>query len=287
VHVADMLVEVGTRACTSPTSWRSPACDDRWLASVDTSGALAVEIVGMWTVNAEKLRAARRARGLTLEKLYDLSGVGRRTLQRWEARDTAGQPDLVQFVAAALKIEVSDLVVPSTDQTPRGKRPTAAEPPAVPVSVVPERERLHELARIEATEPAPRRRKDRVPWLTARDLHAMYSAFALRDGETFAFSGTLSREGAASAEEAKVVGAKPGTVACFVIERPVGQHQLAITVLTKSAASTRKLEAHVDGEALTLLVRVLVAEELRLVFTSMITRQKRAWTFVVETIEAG
>lgn len=70
---------------------------------------------------AERLRAARLARGLTQDQLADASGVGVATIRRIENRTTEPKIDTTARLAAALGVDLKTLAFGDDDASEAGR----------------------------------------------------------------------------------------------------------------------------------------------------------------------
>jgi len=61
-------------------------------------------------VNVERLRTLRRLRAMSQEELAEESGVGRATISRIERGETGAHGKTLRKLAAALGVDVSELV---------------------------------------------------------------------------------------------------------------------------------------------------------------------------------
>jgi transcriptional regulator with XRE-family HTH domain len=235
----------------------------------------------MWTVSAQKLRAARQAKRWTVEALAARAGVSDRTIRKLEAADSRVRPDTLDCLAKALGVDAMHLL--TTDDT---KARTALAGPRLAPSPRGARTRLEALRERErANAPAPR--KHGAPaLLTADDLERLYTAFLVHEGAQFSLRGRVEQRTAATRAETAALGAVWGTAARFRFEHILASGDpVVLTPYTRTKETTLALLDAVDGREVSARVIVVVAAEGAEPFTSYLSGTPRGWGLVVDAVE--
>lgn len=211
-------------------------------------------------IKGRVLRAARRAKRLTVDETATKAGVSPRTIHTHEGRDVSSiEVANAEALATVVGLDVAALLV--ADDAPTAGAPAASAPvagaPAAgeipPPRVQRAPSRLDALA---AREPASDGRT-----IDARKLKQLLTAFATFENERFLVEGRVDEHRAITKAEARLLGTKAGLGGRFHVMRPVvDAEELGITVHTTRGDDTRALMA-ARGKSAKLEVRVVVAAE--------------------------
>jgi transcriptional regulator with XRE-family HTH domain len=232
-----------------------------------------------WLLLGEKLRAVRKANGLTLKKLADDAGYGERTVRRYESGNTPVELDVVDTLAQTLDVSRETIA----------RAPVAVRDPRLPSPT-----RLRQLVSWELAAPArPPVKVDgkSIVRLGAKALHDVNTAWRVHEDVVFAVVGEVRDQRDLDAPEAKLLGCARGVGASFHVFVPIVEGEaLGVTVHARDARSTRRMQALL-GKNATLAARVIVAPDdlpAGAGFSFFIAddrAERHAWTLVLESIE--
>jgi transcriptional regulator with XRE-family HTH domain len=246
----------------------------------------------VWAVKAKALREHRKSKLLTVEALAELSGVGARTIHKYESGKGGARLAHLEFLAKALEVPLRAIARADEDETKdtRAERAEPAAAPAPPKTARLPRTSLETLVDAEraanAKAPPLTTKNGKVPALTAKKLQDVYTAYALHAGTRMYVRGVIDSQRGVDAEEAKHLGGKPGECARFHVLAPLaGGSTLGVTVHARAKHAIALQERAGDGTEATLVVRVhVVAGGADAVFTAFIMTAKKPWALLVEEI---
>lgn len=231
-------------------------------------------------------------RMMTLAELAQRSGVADRTIADLERGVSGGRPETIRCLAKALGVPPEELLV----QEAREASAAASSPPSPPPSSntlpplkLPPRthlDRLADYARAHGVAPPPvvvgKARVDVLMPTHMQDVFARHAAF---DGKRFVVVGTIERQRAPSADEARALGTKVGIGAKFnVIAEVAPGMPFSVTVFATTAKLADALQSNVAKSVrIVVTVRVVGRNDARVMSLFASTR-KRAWAFVVTAV---
>jgi transcriptional regulator with XRE-family HTH domain len=233
----------------------------------------------MWRARGEAIRAARRAKGWTIEELAERAGLSERAVWEYERKNGSARPFAFVTLAQALGVEVSLISCPEAATAPAPKRAPNLSPET-------SLDRLDRLRDLEDEGPPAPARTDGVPPFTVRTGLSLYSAFAVHVGERYALSGAVARHRPVTDDEARLLGVRPGIAAKFLLLRMILGEEFLATVFVAKPEITRALQAARTDEVHTLVVRVTEADEAKGGgFASLVSGVPRPWALVAETLD--
>jgi transcriptional regulator with XRE-family HTH domain len=242
----------------------------------------------VWAVKAKALREHRKSKLLSVEALAELSGVGARTIHKYESGKGGARLAHLEFLAKALEVPLRAIARADEDDA-KGAReePAQAAPPKTARLPRTSLEALVDAERAANAPPSPLATKNgKVPALTAKKLQDVYTAYALHAGSRMYVRGVIDSQRGIDPDEAKHLGGKPGECARFHVLVPIaGGSSLGVTVHARAKHATALQERAGDGTEVTLVVRVhVVTGGADAVFTAFIMTAKKPWALVVEEI---
>jgi transcriptional regulator with XRE-family HTH domain len=243
-----------------------------------------------WFVMPEALRRARLAQLLSVELLAKKSGVSVRSITRYESKEQRVRLETLDCLAKAVAAKVNDIARLRASGVASNRSENGATQTA---SAIPARTQLEALVDLELArgiDPAPvKTKRGAVPVLTAKGLQDVFTAYALYNGERFFLRGVVDTQRGIPADEAKLLGAKPGVAARFHLLRGVVPGSVVgVTVHTATDVHTKALQK-LQKKEISVVVRVVVTSgepSDDVGFSSFITKiaAKRPWTFVVDEV---
>lgn len=265
----------------------------------------------MWLVDGRKLRRGRIEAGLSALELADKSGVALRTIQAIEAAraPSRARPATVRDLAGALGVATTDIA--RVDAEPAARRREASSPPPSPASTAStastpstpstpsappgtptgvETSRLSALVEEEEAAGLPPRERGGVPYLTARALSHVYTAYELHVGLDVVLEGRVRQERGIPPQEAALLGGRMGVAARFFLEHEVlPGRTLQTTVHAVEPALVKALQhalARVATVRASLVATPFDGDPPR-GFSAFHTTKPRPWTFVAREVLAA
>jgi len=236
-------------------------------------------------VDGKRIKALRKARAWTQEKLANRAGLGVHTVIDAENGKRDPRGETVKLIAAALDASIESLFIDENDA--KRSAPPAAPPPEPPALLAPPT-KLKTLVVLErdlpalADHPTP---SGPIPMLRATLFQSVTTAWATYEDARFCVAGHVETHDPISREEARELQTRRGVGARFHIVVPIAPgHALGVTVVTRDEEQTRALLAR-EGKSAKIVVRVVIAADDEEPFVFFLAKGGKAWTLVVESVE--